>query len=246
MQLRFASVILAITSVSLTGAVQSCINTRGLVGECISTSSCSGNGGSSDAANLCPGDDTIQCCTWSNCNGVAGACGPTLGCAGNPNPANLCPGGDEVQCCQSSPGLLSGWNALQTAHAYQIAKAVRAKGLPRQACLAAICTGITEANLLNYANSDVAESFNYQYDAVSSDYDSVGVFQQRVTYYPNVAADMDPQSAAAQFLDKMVNINGWETTDVGSLCQAVQGSAYPDRYNEHVGQAQDICSAMGF
>ncbi|KAE8207800.1 hypothetical protein CF327_g7253 [Tilletia walkeri] len=246
MQLRLASVLLAFASVSLSSAAQSCISTAGRVGECISTGSCGANGGVSDPANLCPGDDTIQCCTWSNCNGVDGACGPTLGCAGTPNPAPLCPGGDDIQCCQGSPGLISGLNAIQTAHAYQIAKAVRAKGLPRQACLAAITTGITEANLLNYANSDVSASFNYQYDAVSSDYDSVGVFQQRVTYYPDVGADMDPQQAASQFLDKMVNINGWENTDVGTLCQDVQGSAYPDRYNENVGQAQDICTAMGF
>ncbi|KAK0518667.1 hypothetical protein OC842_007720, partial [Tilletia horrida] len=139
-----------------------------------------------------------------------------------------------------------GLTAIQSAHAYQIAKAVRAKGLGRQACLVAITTGITEANLLNYANSDVGASFNYYYDAVSSDYDSVGVFQQRVSYYPNIDADMDPQQAAEAFLDKMVNIDGWETADVGTVCQEVQGSAYPDRYDENVSQASGICTAMGF
>ncbi|KAK0518668.1 hypothetical protein OC834_005839 [Tilletia horrida] len=220
MQLQLASLALALASVSLTAAVQTCVNSNnGLVGECIATSSCSSQGGSS-AAGFCPGAADIQ--------------------------AGLCPGGTEIQCCQNAPGVISGLNAIQSAHAYQIARAVRDKGLNRQACLIAITTGITEANLLNYANSDVSASFNYQYDAVSSDYDSVGVFQQRVSYYPNIDADMDPYQSAGAFLDKMVNVDGWQTADVGSVCQDVQGSAYPDRYNENVSQASGICSAMGF
>ncbi|KAK0546145.1 hypothetical protein OC846_005384 [Tilletia horrida] len=239
------SVSLLLSLASFSAAVQTCVNTNGIVGECISTSSCSGQGGSSDPANLCPGDDSIQCCTWSgsSCNGQ---CMPYLGCSGTSDPANLCPGGDEVQCCEGGHGALSGYNALQSAHAYQIGAAVKDAGLNRQACLAAITTGITEANLLNYANSDVDASYNYLYDAVSSDYDSVGVFQQRVTYYPDLDADMDPKQAAAAFLKKMVNVDGWETMDVGELCQTVQGSAYPTRYSDNVSSARDICSAIGF
>ncbi|KAK0560338.1 hypothetical protein OC844_003815 [Tilletia horrida] len=243
MQLQLASLALALASVSLTAAVQTCVNSNnGLVGECIATSSCSSQGGSS-AAGFCPGAADIQCCTYGSCS--SGSCLPTLGCSGSTQ-AGLCPGDTEIQCCQNAPGVISGLNAIQSAHAYQIARAVRDKGLNRQACLIAITTGITEANLLNYANSDVSASFNYQYDAVSSDYDSVGVFQQRVSYYPNIDADMDPYQSAGAFLDKMVNVDGWETADVGSVCQDVQGSAYPDRYNENVSQASGICSAMGF
>ncbi|KAK0545194.1 hypothetical protein OC845_005213 [Tilletia horrida] len=171
---------------------------------------------------------------------------PNLGCGGYSDPANLCPGGAEVQCCKNNPAKLSGYSALQSAHARQIGKAVSAMGLNRQACLAAITTGLTEASLLNYANSGVSASYNYLYDAVSNDYDSVGVFQQRVTYYPNVANDMNPQAAATAFLKQMVNVSGWQTMDVGKLCQAVQRSAYPDRYDANVGRASSICSAIGF
>jgi len=37
-----------------------CTAKNGRPGECIKTSTCSGQGGVSDPANLCPGDDTIQ------------------------------------------------------------------------------------------------------------------------------------------------------------------------------------------
>lgn len=80
---------------------------------------------------------------------------------------------------------------------------------------------------------------------MSSDYDSVGIFQQRVTYYPDVAADMDPAQSAAQFFAQMQNIEGWESMDIGSLCQAVQVSAYPDRYAEREAEASEICTAGG-
>ncbi|MCJ1449550.1 MAG: hypothetical protein MMC23_010070 [Stictis urceolatum] len=121
------------------------------------------------------------------------------------------------------------------------------ENLGRQGCLAAITTGYTEASLLVYANSNVAASLNYPHDAVGSDHDSVGIFQQRVSIYTNIAADMDPAQSAAQFFANMVKISGWQTMDVGTLCQTVQGSAYPDRYNE-IGLpiAGPVCDAGGF
>ena len=80
---------------------------------------------------------------------------------------------------------------------------------------------------------------------MGSDHDSVGIFQQRAMFYPDIAANMDPARSAGQFFDKMVSISGWETMDVGELCQAVQVSAYPDRYAERVEEARAICNAGG-
>ena len=171
--------------------------------------------------------------------------GPETVCTGSTK-TGLCPGGSEIKCCQNNPGTLSGYTFIQSARARQIASEVKARGLPRQACLAAITTAITETALKNYANSGVSASFNYPYDAVGSDHDSVGLFQQRVSGYTNIAADMSPTGSTSQFLDRMINISGWQTMDVGTLCQKVQVSAYPDRYNNNVGAAQNICSATGF
>ena len=100
-----------------------------------------------------------------------------------------------------------------------------------------------QSSILIYANSNVPASYNYPHDAVGNNYDSVGIFQQRVEFYPNIAADMDPAKSAAQFFAIMKGISGWQTMNVGTLCQKVQRSAYPDRYEENVPAAQSICSA---
>lgn len=104
---------------------------------------------------------------------------------------------------------------------------------------------MNQSNILIYANNGVPASLNYPHDAIGSDSDSVGIFQQRAVYYPNISCDMDAACSAGQFFDKMVNIAGWQTMDVGTLCQKVQVSAYPARYSQHVGEATSICSAGG-
>jgi hypothetical protein len=91
----------------------------------------------------------------------------------------------------------------------------------RQGCLAAIATSLTEASLLVYANDAVPESLNYAYDKIGSDHDSIGIFQQRASIYTDIAADMDPAKSAGQFFEKMKGISGWETMNVGDLCQEV-------------------------
>ncbi|RHZ62009.1 uncharacterized protein CDV56_107204 [Aspergillus thermomutatus] len=142
-------------------------------------------------------------------------------------------------------GNLPGLTATQSSHAHAIIGEAKKEGLGRQGCLAGIATGLVESNLLIYANSKVPESLKYHHDAVGHDYDSVGIFQQRAVYYPNIAADMDPARSAAQFFAKMKNISGWKTMDVGKLCQKVQVSAYPDRYAQRVPAAEKICAAGG-
>ncbi|CAD6986034.1 unnamed protein product [Tilletia controversa] len=96
---------------------------------------------------------------------------------------------------------------------------------PDQACVTAVATAITESALYNYANSGVPASLNYPHDRVGSDHDSVGLFQQRVSIYKNLAADMDPAGSTRQFLAEMVRISGWQTMDPGTLAQKVQRSA---------------------
>ena len=79
-----------------------CTAKNGRSGECISTTSCASLKGVSDPANLCPGDKTIQCCTYGTCKnskGVAGVCQPTSTCNGVSDPGNFCPGGNNIQCC---------------------------------------------------------------------------------------------------------------------------------------------------
>jgi hypothetical protein len=82
---------------------------------------------------------------------------PNTLCAGTSR-AGYCPGPAEIQACSGQPANLSGYNTIQSVRARQIVSEVKAKGLPRQACLAAIATAITESGLQNYANSGVSSS----------------------------------------------------------------------------------------
>ncbi|CAF0943476.1 unnamed protein product [Rotaria sp. Silwood1] len=99
-----------------------CAARNGRSGECISTKTCSANGGVSDPANLCPGDNSIQCCTYGTCKnskGVAGICQPTSTCKGTSDPANLCPGANHIQCCtvgstSTGPGPSKPTNTMLT------------------------------------------------------------------------------------------------------------------------------------
>lgn len=97
-----------------------------------------------------------------------------------------------------------------------------------------------------YANRAVPASLNYHHDAIGSDHDSIGLFQQRASIYKNIKCDMDAGCSAGQFFDEMKKIKGWKTLDVGKLCQKVQRSQYPDRYAKRVDEATKICKAAGF
>ncbi|KAJ5164814.1 uncharacterized protein N7500_006644 [Penicillium coprophilum] len=144
-----------------------------------------------------------------------------------------------------SSGNLPGLTSTQSKHAKAIIGEAKKEDLGRQGCLAGIATGLVESNMLIYANKKVPASLKYPHDAVGSDYDSVGIFQQRAIYYPDIAADMDAAKSAAQFFKGMKNVSGWKTMEVGKLCQKVQGSAFPSRYAERVAEAKKICVAGG-
>ncbi|MBS6332260.1 hypothetical protein KJZ13_06400 [Cutibacterium avidum] len=72
------------------------------------------------------------------------------------------------------------------------------------------------------------------------DRDSVGLFQQRPsTGWGSVEQIMDPVFAAQSFYGinsfgsnpGVIQQPGWQTMNPGQLAQAVQRSAYPDRYD---------------
>ncbi len=56
---------------------------------------------------------------------------------------------------------------------------------------------------------------------------------------------MDATCSAGQFFSEMKRISGWQGIAVGTLCQRVQRSAYPDRYAKQVPLATNVCRAGG-
>jgi cell wall-associated NlpC family hydrolase len=110
----------------------------------------------------------------------------------------------------------SPWNAEQTENAATIVDAVVRRGLPKRAAVIAISTVIVESRLVNVGHGDR---------------DSLGLFQQRPSQgWGNPEQVLNPAYAIGIFLDRLVALPGWSTRPPGEAAQAVQRSAFPDRY----------------
>jgi hypothetical protein len=109
-----------------------------------------------------------------------------------------------------------------------------------------ISTGIVESALTVYANSKVPASLLLPHDAVGSDGFSVGPLQQQVVmgangwWWSDAATCMDPTSSCGLFYDRLVKLDYNGPNSPGSYAQAIQQSAYPDRYDQEMGAAQAI------
>lgn len=108
----------------------------------------------------------------------------------------------------------------------------------------ALATGIVESNITVYANQKLPLSLALPHDAVGNDGYSVGIFQQQVRdtgsgwWWGDEATCMGVESSAGLFYDRLVKLpyNGTSKTP-GAFAQQVQSSAYPDRYDQHWGEA---------
>jgi murein DD-endopeptidase MepM/ murein hydrolase activator NlpD len=102
----------------------------------------------------------------------------------------------------------------------------------------------------------VPESADYPNDGTGSDHDSLGLFQMRPsTGWGTVAELMGPDYQARAFYGGpngpnypsprgLLDIPGWQSLDPGEAAQAVEGSAYPDRYQNYQPVAEAILTAL--
>ncbi|MEV0589606.1 VCBS repeat-containing protein [Nonomuraea sp. NPDC050310] len=128
--------------------------------------------------------------------------------------------------------LANAMTAYRVSCARMVVKAVRDRGLPKHAAVIAVTTTIPETNIENIAEK--------------VDHDSLGLFQQRDSW-GSEADRLDPIWATNRFLDKMIRLypNGsWADAEVGVVCQAVQVSAYAERYQPEVADARKIVDAL--
>ena len=104
----------------------------------------------------------------------------------------------------------------------------------------ALSTGLVESDLTMHANNNDPESLQYPHDAVSKDYDSSGVFQQRPQWWGTAHQRMDVAHSAGMFYDAL---NGYDyNSDAhspGWYAYQVQDCAeeYADRYDERYPEA---------
>ncbi|WP_206314276.1 peptidoglycan-binding protein [Streptomyces coryli] len=112
--------------------------------------------------------------------------------------------------------------------------------IPEQGIVIALMTAMQESKFVNYLEP--------------VDHDSLGIFQQRpstgwgtpeqITHVPTSSKSF---YGVADFGSNpgLIQIDGWETMPPGDVCQAVQVSAYPDRYAQWEQFARDLLAAEG-
>ncbi|WP_222624395.1 peptidoglycan-binding protein [Streptomyces buecherae] len=108
-------------------------------------------------------------------------------------------------------------------------------GIPEQGQVIALMTAMQESKFVNYL--------------VPVDHDSLGIFQQRPSMgwgTPEQITDVPTSSRSfygvAPFGSNpgLIQIDGWQTMPPGDVCQAVQVSAFPDRYAQWEQFARDL------
>lgn len=128
-------------------------------------------------------------------------------------------------------------------HAREIIAAAKERNLGKDGARNGIATALVESNLTMYANRSVPASLNFPHEAVGSDHDSVGLFQQRQSGWGTLAERMNARASAGMFFNRMMSFN-WRGMDPGAACQKVQVSAYPGKYAERMGEAMGYVNRL--
>jgi len=115
-------------------------------------------------------------------------------------------------------------------NARAIIHATKELNLPPRAAVIAVATSLQETKLRNYGPlGDL------------NDHDSLGLFQQRPSTgwgTPDQLVNSDYEARA--FLGALIQVPGWQTMPLTDAAQAVQVSAFGDRYAQWEQQAADI------
>lgn len=121
------------------------------------------------------------------------------------------------------------------------------RGITQRGIVIALATALVESAMKMWANSKVPESLSLPHDAVGSDGYSVGLFQQQVIrggtgqwWWADCATCMDPTKSAGLFYERLQRLDYNGPNPAGSYAQAVQQSAYPDRYQQRMADAQAL------
>jgi hypothetical protein len=124
-------------------------------------------------------------------------------------------------------------SASQKANAAAITKAAQEMKLPARAAVIAVATALQESALHNYGNL-----------GSSNDHDSLGLFQQRPSAgWGSPSQCEQPDHAAKSFLSRLVHVRNWDKMQLTNAAQAVQVSAYGDRYAKWESQAAGLVAS---
>jgi hypothetical protein len=125
-------------------------------------------------------------------------------------------------------------SADQLRNAQKIIQAGQAMGLPPRAWVIAVATSMQETKLTNYGDL-----------GGSNDHDSLGLFQQRPSSGWGTAAQVqDPTHSSQAFYQALTQVPHWDKMALTDAAQAVQVSAFGDRYAQWEAHAGDVVDAF--
>ncbi|MFI8526301.1 M23 family metallopeptidase [Promicromonospora sukumoe] len=155
-------------------------------------------------------------------------------------------------------GALVQLDRAQLRHAATIiSTGSRTEGVGRDGVLVALMAALTESHLRMLANPGAyPDSTTYPHDGTGQDHDSLGLFQMRpAAGWGTIAQLMDAGYQAAAFFGGptgpnhgsprgLLDIPDWQQLPKGAAAQAVEVSAFPDRYAQYEPVAQAILEQL--
>ncbi|ALD14453.1 hypothetical protein AES38_14795 (plasmid) [Clavibacter capsici] len=128
------------------------------------------------------------------------------------------------------PDRIGAYSGEQLQNAASILSIGRQRGLDRHAQQIALIAAMTESGLR---------------DLDGGDRDSAGLFQMRPSQRWGTHDQItDPQYAIGLFYDRLTAVPGWEAKAPGEAAQAVERSAFPDRYATHLPEATELMDGL--
>ncbi|PPF55939.1 hypothetical protein C5C13_11355 [Clavibacter michiganensis] len=128
------------------------------------------------------------------------------------------------------PDRIGAYSGEQIQNAASILSIGRQRGLDRHAQQVALIAAMTESGLR---------------DLDGGDRDSAGLFQMRPSQGWGTHDQItDPQYAIGLFYDRLTAVPGWEAKAPGEAAQAVERSAFPDRYATHLPEATQLMGGL--
>jgi murein DD-endopeptidase MepM/ murein hydrolase activator NlpD len=123
------------------------------------------------------------------------------------------------------------WNTTQVGNAAIIVNVGHDRAIPPRGWVIAVATAMTESRLIN--------------TPVVTDHDSVGLFQQRPSQGWGTPAQLiDPIYASTRFYTALLTVPDWQRLPVTQAAQAVQRSAFPQRYAAVEHDAETVVAAV--
>ena len=130
-------------------------------------------------------------------------------------------------------------------YAREVLRAGKDLGITARGIVIGFATVSVESDWIMWANAKVPESLKLPHERVGSDGFSVGLFQQQVVmgngwWWGDAATCMDPYKSARLFFERLKKLDYNGPNTPGSYAQAIQRSAYPDRYDQRMADAQKL------